>query len=552
MKEKDNKFIFTIIAIVLISIFCFAVAPITLQNDTYYTIKIGEHIVNNGIDMKDPFSWHKDLKYTYPHWLYDLLTYLVYSIGGFRGIYVATVILTIILGLTIYFTNIKLTKNRITSFLLTIGIMYMIQDFIAARAQLVTFILFVLTVYFIEMLLETGKKRYAVFLIIIPILIANLHTAVFPFYFVLYLPYIGEYIFYRIQNIGTFLNKKNIRKLHKAILKEQDKDTIDKLKNEISKLEEKQIRIEKKQKEISDKEYKVKISTSKYIKILLIVFVICLFTGLVTPIKDTPYTYLIKTMYGDTTQNINEHAPLVLVQNTKMMVVIAIFLGLLMFTDTKIRLKDLFMLGGLMFLAFYSKRQESIFAIIACGFVLNKLICSFIENHLKDIYKKVESKVSSSLYLISMIAIVLAISIVIFKPKMDDKIVNEKEYPVYAADYILENLDINNIRLYNEYNFGSYLLFRGIPVFIDSRADLYSPEFNKDVKVFDDFLDLSSVSLKNIENKLDYYGITHLIMGKNAKLRTFIKQNTDKYTLLYEDDNFCIYERKTLYLNINQ
>ena len=552
MKEKDNKFIFTIIAIVLISIFCFAVAPITLQNDTYYTIKIGEHIVNNGIDMKDPFSWHKDLKYTYPHWLYDLLTYLVYSIGGFRGIYVATVILTIILGLTIYFTNIKLTKNRITSFLLTIGIMYMIQDFIAARAQLVTFILFVLTVYFIEMLLDTGKKRYAAFLIIIPILIANLHTAVFPFYFVLYLPYIGEYIFYRIQNIGTFLNKKNIRKLHKAILKEQDKDTIDKLKNEISKLEEKQIRIEKKQKEISDKEYKVKISTSKYIKILLIVFVICLFTGLVTPIKDTPYTYLIKTMYGDTTQNINEHSPLVLVQNTNMIIVIAIFLGLLMFTDTKIRLKDLFMLGGLMFLAFYSKRQESIFAIIACGFVLNKLICSFIENHLKDIYKKVESKVSSSLYLISMIAIVLAISIVIFKPKMDDKIVNEKEYPVYAADYILENLDINNIRLYNEYNFGSYLLFRGIPVFIDSRADLYSPEFNKDVKVFDDFLDLSSVSLKNIENKLDYYGITHLIMGKNAKLRTFIKQNTDKYTLLYEDDNFCIYERKTLYLNINQ
>ena len=89
-------------------------------------------------------------------------------------------------------------------------------------------------------------------------------------------------------------------------------------------------------------------------------------------------------------------------------------------------------------------------------------------------------------------------------------------------------------------------------MFIDSRADLYSPEFNKDVKVFDDFLDLSSVSLKNIENKLDYYGITHLIMGKNAKLRTFIKQNKDKYTLLYEDDHFCIYERKTLYLNVNK
>ena len=35
---------------------------VTFQNDTYYTIKIGEHIVQTGqIDMQDPFSWHEDL-----------------------------------------------------------------------------------------------------------------------------------------------------------------------------------------------------------------------------------------------------------------------------------------------------------------------------------------------------------------------------------------------------------------------------------------------------------------------------------------------------------
>ena len=124
MKNRKNKIRFTLLAIILITVFCFAITPVTFQNDTYYTIKIGEHIVNNGVDMKDPFSWHKDLDYTYPHWLYDLLTYLVYSIGGFKGVYVATVILTIILGLVLYFTNNKLTKNRVTSFVLTIGIMY--------------------------------------------------------------------------------------------------------------------------------------------------------------------------------------------------------------------------------------------------------------------------------------------------------------------------------------------------------------------------------------------------------------------------------------------
>ena len=70
----------------------------------------------------------------------------------------------------------------------------MIKSYIAARAQLVTFILFILQIFFMENLIETKQKRYGIGLIIISILIANLHVAVWPFMFVLYLPYIAEYI----------------------------------------------------------------------------------------------------------------------------------------------------------------------------------------------------------------------------------------------------------------------------------------------------------------------------------------------------------------------
>ena len=186
-KEKSKISVgikFTIIAIVLIAVFCVALTPITLQNDTYYTIKIGEHIVNNGIDMKDPFSWHQDLAYTYPHWAYDVCTYFIYNAFGMTGIYITTCILTVILGISLYFVNTKLAKNKIISFIVTIGVMYFIRGYIAARAQLLTFILFVLTIFFIEKFLETKKKRYALGLIIIPIIIANFHVAVFPFYFI--------------------------------------------------------------------------------------------------------------------------------------------------------------------------------------------------------------------------------------------------------------------------------------------------------------------------------------------------------------------------------
>ncbi len=86
--DKNTKMKFNVLAIICIIIFAFSISPKTLQNDTYYTIAIGEHIMQNGIDGQDPFSWH-DLKYTYPHWLYDVGIYLIYSVRrNGRNIYI--------------------------------------------------------------------------------------------------------------------------------------------------------------------------------------------------------------------------------------------------------------------------------------------------------------------------------------------------------------------------------------------------------------------------------------------------------------------------------
>lgn len=547
--EKEKKTIdknsirFTIMAVVLIAIFCFAISPVTLQNDTFYTIKIGEHILQNGIDMKDPFSWHENLQYTYPHWLYDVVIYLVYSIGGQVGIYISTIVLSIALGLTMYLVNTKLTKNNLTSFVLTIGAMYLLRNYIAARAQLATFILFILTVYFIEMFLETKKKRYVVGLIIIPIIIANVHLAVFPFYFVLYLPYIAEYMIYILSHTEIIVVNAKIDRLNKKILKTTNEDEIQKIKDEINRLEQKNEKTINKKEKINANPYKIKIRGNNNVKALIIIMIICLFTGFLTPLGTTPYTYLIKTMQGTTTHNISEHLPLTLVNNLEFMCTLVLFIAILTFTDTKIRLSDLFMLGGLIFLTFYTRRQFSMFTLI-CVIILNRLINALLDKYDPEGCKKAIKKMTTITGMIVTICLVLTISVIQYKPKMNDHFIDENSYPVGAATYILENLDIKNIKLYNEYNYGSYLIFRGIPVFIDSRADLYAPEFNPGVEVFNDYINLSNVDIDNVEEKLDKYGITHMLMYKKSKLRKFVEQNTEKYNLLYEDDNFCLFERK--------
>ena len=536
---------FTILAIVLIAIFCVALTPVTLQNDTYYTIKIGEHIAQNGVDMKDPFSWHEDLEYTYPHWLYDLITYLIYNTFGMTGIYITTCILSVILGITVYLVNKKLVKNNLLSFVITIGVMYLIRGYIAARAQLVTFILFVLAIFFIEKFLENRKKRYAVGLIIIPILIANLHLAVFPFYFILYLPYIAEYmiasfaekIVYRKSSIREL--KRKIRKLSKNKSKEEE---IEKLQKELNDLEEKVDKIKIKRSKELQNPYKIKLTRNKNVKWLILVMIICLFTGLLTPLGDTPYTYLLKTMQGNTTQNINEHLPMTLANDTEVICTLIIFLAILIFTKAKIRLSDLFMLGGLCYLMLASRRQVSMFALI-CSIILNRLIVDLMQQYTKITLKEVEEKITNVIGILVITIAMLGFSYYMAKDKINDSYIDESTYPVQACDYILENIDLGQARFYNEYNYGSYMLYRGIPVFIDSRADLYAPEFSgKEEDIFMDFIETSNISTF-YEDTFNKYNITHVITYKNSKMNMIItKTNDSKYKELYSDKYFVIYE----------
>ena len=147
-----------------------------------------------GIDNQDHFSWNQGLSYTYPHWLYDLIVYFIYSISNFDGLYVVTCILSCILGITLYMVSSRLSKNHIISFVTTIGALYLMRAYITARAQLVTFILFVLSIYCIEEFLKNRTIRHAAGLILISLLIANLHCAVWLFLFILFLPYIAEYL----------------------------------------------------------------------------------------------------------------------------------------------------------------------------------------------------------------------------------------------------------------------------------------------------------------------------------------------------------------------
>lgn len=544
-EEKVLNIKFIIMAIICICLFTIAIIPKGLQNDTFYTIKLGELILENGIDMQEHFAWHEGLPYTYPHWLYDVIIYLIYSVSGFNGMYISTIIFTAILGIVLYLTNVKLTKNTVIPFFITILVLYIGKDYFTARAQLITFILFVLTMYCIERFLETKKKRYAIGLLIIPTVIANIHAAVFPFYFVLYLPYIGEwFMLFFIENsdvITRVLLKSDeleIKKLNKK--EELNQKQKEKLELLTKRIEINKGRLEEKVK--TEKEpYKIIVKPSQNFKWLMFIMFIAAFTGLLTPIGDTPYTYLIHTMQGNTTGNISEHLPIILYNSKYVLGYIFATICLISFTKVKVRLSDLFLLGGLMFLTIMSRRQASMLYFVGI-FVIIKIICQLIDMYDKEGTSEILKYFTSIVGKIFIYAAFTVFMIFSLKDAQDVEIVSNKSYPIEATEYIKEKLDINEIKLFNEYNFGSYLLFKDIPVFIDSRADVYDPQFNGwEDDIFRDFINLTG-ACNEYEEKFEHYGITHLLIYRNTTLEKVLRLDNN-YKELYKDDNFIIYER---------
>ena len=559
--ENNKVKIFELTAIILILIFAFSITPKQMQNDIFYTIRIGNLIQQNGIDGVDHFSWHDGLPYTYPHWLYDVGMSLIYNLGGFNAIYISTCFFSCILGICIYIVNSKLTKNKLLSFIVTITVLYLIKGYITARAQLVTFILFILLVYNIERFIENKKVINALTLLIIQMLIANLHVAVWPFSFVLYLPYVAEYLIAELQDVILYKKlqikflkiraKKYNDKLKSSNNKINSEKYVKRLQKVTEKLLEKQELVEKiriKRQEKQGKEYKITIKKNKNVRWLVLIMIIAIFTGFLTPLGKTPFTYTYLTFEGNTTKNINEHLPLTLANNAQMACTLIVVLALITFTKVKIRLSDLFMLGGLIFLMFWTRRQQSMFVLIG-SIAFIRIAKQFLQEAMSypidDWVKKYFNKFTAFI----LIAVMFSWSLHLYAKVKDDEFVNEKIYPVEASEWILQNLDVSSIKLYNEYNYGSYLLFKGIPVFIDSRADLYAPEFNTSTgnskdgnDIFMDFINSSNISTY-YGDIFDKYEITHTILYKNSKIAMLIrKTDSEKFNEIYSDENFVIYE----------
>lgn len=100
-------------------------------------------------------------------------------------------------------------------------------------------------------------------------------------------------------------------------------------------------------------------------------------------------------------------------------------------------------------------------------------------------------------------------------------------YPVTAVDY-LEESGLADAHGYNSYNWGGYLIWRGVPVFVDGRADVY----------YDDFLLFylqAYEARRSWREPLETYDVDYVLMERGSRLSNLLLASGE-WQLAYEDD----------------
>ena len=490
MKNKKLYIVFSMLLIVIILM----TVTKEMQNDTFFTIATGEHILQEGYDNVDHLTWHENLGFYKLRWAFDVAIAFIYNTFGFAGIYAFVVIIASLTALSLFNILLKQKNNIVLSFIATVISMLLMTSNWAftARGQIISYLLLLLEIYFIEKMISTKQKRYYIIFFIISALIVNFHASVWYMTVILILPYLAEAIMYRL------MKNKNLEK-SKIILEP-----------------------------VSIK--------------MLIIAILCLILGsFISPIGTYTYTYMFKVIGGISSTFISELQQTDIISSIGMILGLIVIDILMLATKSKMKLSDILLFFGLYFMAILARRNQAFLYLIGTIPVV-RLITNFFETYdTENISEKVNDFFSKNWVLgCTTIVIVIGLSSNMVT-RIREKYVNEKKYPVGAVNFIKENLDYKNLKIYNSFNYGSYLELSGIPAFVDSRSEIFTEEFNN-VTILKDWLETSRGNI-NYNDTFEKYKIDYAIVEDKEIINTYISVD-ENYEKVFDDETFSIYVKK--------
>ena len=218
--------------------------------------------------------------------------------------------------------------------------------------------------------------------------------------------------------------------------------------------------------------------------------------------------------------NISEWRPTVLSDNAHLPFFIFSFavLLILLFSKKKIRLIDFMLYISMLFLGLKSIRFWAYIYI-----VMSFSVFYYISSR--------EDDKGTELTMLIISAMCLFIFIINYH-----SIIKETNRHYLSNESISALKRENPKRLYNNYDFGGELIYNGVEVFIDGRADLYS-KYN-----FKDAIDISNMS-DNYSEMIKKYNFDYYYVGRENMIYRYLKDNGN-YKKIMCDKKVCLYKKK--------
>lgn len=501
MKDSFKK-VYSLLRTLLPLVGAFSFALILVKagfpnSDTFFIIKTGEYIVENGIvPTINPFIIHEGFGIIVQQWLFDVMIYHIYNIGGNMGLFVYSAVVLLVAMVMMYkffgfySDNVKLKVLLLSLCTVIAGI------FAVARPTSISFLMCLSVVMVMEVYRKTQRWPILLLLPVLSLATINFHASMWPILFVLMVPYIFPDKLPQVKTLGLW---KGLGVFFHAWFRKW--------------------------------------------KWVLLAMLGMLLAGFVNPNGLRGMCYLLLSYGSATTANrIAElQAPKV---NAYDGICVIVSTLLLFHYVVKFR-------GGMDFAKFYMAAGTTLLAathgrnLWFLFFGTTPLFLSFFNAyHPKRKLKEYRSAVP---YAVMVLCYVCIIVVLLYVPVGFGSLEVRDNHtaPVEAASYLDKWSEANQdeIVLFTEFNNGAFMEMNGHQVYIDARPELFQKKINGKEDIYNEYLTIVA-GTADFPAFFEKYSFTHLIVSDGTMISGYLMAD-DSYQLVVDGNGYCLFERQT-------
>lgn len=501
--NEQRKYSPFIVALLFCGIFIIGLQAIktTYDNDVWWLIATGREIVQNGFPRTNPWAIHDGMKIVIQQWIPSVLLYGAYSFGGFPAIE-AMLVIEILVFIWILWKLCRYCsggKEEIALAAVLVAFISMSRYF-SARPQIFSMMFYLLIIYVLEKYRKTHDKQKLLFLPLITLLHVNFHASMVVLdFFIMGVYWIPDF-------------SKTLSKHHKVPFS------------------------------FGEADYK---RTP-----LFIAAVVSGLTMLLNPYGIKGALYLFES-YGAASygNSISEMNPLVMYSAYGIADLILIITGSIIIgvNGRKIDLPHTCLFITSAFLTIQHIRNCWLVALFSLALIMRGIHdFSVPEFHIRVLQRKAVR----FLFVFVLADVMFIYAYANIWPTFVEYINISKsdtfDFPQKAADwlenYAAENgIEKSEIRLFNTFNNGGLLEYRGFKVLMDPRPELWEPPITGlSEHYYQEYVDFQADRSK-IPDMLTKYDYDFYIVREDSATEDYLIEHTEKYKVVEEGNGYKLW-----------